>query len=396
MSVAPVPCRVCGEAAPVFHVFPRRALLTKPVAEPLPEATADLALGYCPDCRHVSGAYDSPLAGDLLERTYTELYAHHSPTSLSPTQVAWDHHVAGWLSRRLPPDARVLEVGCFDGLFLALLRDRGCAVRGVEPSPAVETARSRGLDVVEGFFDPDAFEAGAYDLVVLRHVVEHVPEPGALLSPLAGLLRPGGVVYVEVPNSLYSLEERYYPEFHVDHLSYFTAASLATTLARSGLGRVQHLESVRAYLRFPFLTCLAAPGEAPSGGGGWFQDFAIEATLARFGESFAVYCDSLRRLVAGGRVGVWGTGMLGGQLAIDGGWAESDAWYVDPNEVNQRLRLSVTGHVVHAPATLDDVEVSSVVVASGWEEDALAQLSAATRRRRPVHVFTDLLRGQLA
>lgn len=388
-------CLICRGDAAVFHVFPRRALLNKPLREPEPAAVADFSLGYCADCRHVSGSYDSPLAAEAYERVYRELYSHHAPTALSERQTRWQELVAAWLLERVPAGARALEIGCHDGHLLRLLADAGLAVEGVEPSPFAEVARGRGLAVRQEFFRADALDAGSFDLVVLRHVLEHVPEPAAMIAGAARLLRPGGLLYVEVPNSLVSLEQRIYPEFHVDHLSYFTPASLRSLLSRAGVGRVVRLESAWAYINFPFLCCLAAFGPVPAPVHAEFQDFAIGRTLAAFGDRFPAYLSNVRALVSGGRVGVWGAGVLGTQLAIDGGWSEEAAWVVDPNPVNQGLRLSVTGHRIHAPATLDEAGVGRIVLASGWEEDARRQLAEATRRDVPVCVFSDLLRDAL-
>lgn len=387
-----ITCLICGGEATVFHVFPRRALLNKPLPEPEPEAVADFPLGYCAGCRHVSGSYDSPLAAEARERVYRELYSRHAPTSLSDGQVRWQELVAAWLLDRAPAGGRVLEIGCHDGHLLSLLAAAGLAVEGVEPSPFAVAARRRGLAVRQEFFHADVFAAGSFDLVVLRHVLEHVPEPAAMVADAARLLRPGGLLYVEVPNSLVSLEQRIYPEFHVDHLSYFTPASLRFLVERSGAGRIVRLESAWAYINFPFLCCLAAIDRptAPADGTE-LHDFAIGRTLSGFGDRFPAYLANVRSLPARGRLGVWGAGVMGTQFAIDGGWSEQAAWVVDPNPVNEGLRLSVTGHRVHAPATLDEVGVEHVLLASGWEEDARRQLAEATRRAVPVHVFADLL-----
>jgi SAM-dependent methyltransferase len=385
-----VGCRICGADAEVFHVFPRRALFNKPLATPEPLAAADFPVGYCRKCRHVSAEYESTLDESVLERIYTDLYVHHPPSGLSPSQARWTEFVADRVASWLPEHPRVLEVGCHDGSFLALLRDRGADVVGIEPSPFADAARERGIEVHQEFFDPSRFDTASFDVVVARHVVEHLERPLSFLDSVAAIARPGGLVYVEVPNSLASIEERFYPEFHVDHLSYFTPASLDLILRRAGL-RPIHVESSRAYMRFPFLSALAvveAPEESPSA---WFQDFSLEPALARVGDDFRRYLDGLARVRVAGPVGVWGTGSIGTQFAIDAGWAEDDAWYVDPNPTTHGLRLSVTGHEVHDPATLDHAEVETILIASGWEQDARAQYESATRVRRPALIFSDLL-----
>jgi SAM-dependent methyltransferase len=109
-----------------------------------------------------------------------------------------DHVMALCAEAGLRP-ASVVEVGCGDGALLAELRARGFApgLWGYELSPtAVEIARGRGL-AVEAFDgehlpEPD----GRFELGILSHVLEHVPDPAALLAETA---RVAGAVVVEVP-----------------------------------------------------------------------------------------------------------------------------------------------------------------------------------------------------
>lgn len=94
-----------------------------------------------------------------------------------------------------------LEVGCGDGALLCALHDRGFGGRlaGVEiTQAAVEIARQRpqidSVELYDGMRLPDT--DGAYDLAVLSHVLEHVPDPAALLAEVARVAR---AVVVEVP-----------------------------------------------------------------------------------------------------------------------------------------------------------------------------------------------------
>ena len=386
-----VSCRICGNSAEVFNVFRRRALFNKPLAQPEPTATADLEVGYCASCRHISAAYESPLADEVNDRIYLDLYVHHPPTGLSPSQTRWTELVAAAVASQLEPGARVLEVGCHDGFFLSLLRDRGAVVQGVEPSPYGDVARERyGIDVDRGYFDPAHFDPSSFDLVVARHVVEHVADAASFVEGLVSVLATNGLLYVEVPNSLASIEERFYPEFHVDHLSYFTPASLDRLLRGSGVTPL-HLESATAYMRFPFLASLSQRVQPPAPVPGWFQDYAIHDALARVPSDIQRYLERLHALSEGGPIAVWGTGSIGTQYAVDGAFALDGAWYVDPNPSTHGLRLSVTGHEVHSPSTLDEQDVQAVLIASGWENDARAQLEAATTVTRPVYSFSDLV-----
>lgn len=98
---------------------------------------------------------------------------------------------------------RLLDVGCGKGEFLAEARKRGWAVSGVEPSEGLcAYARSAySLDVRHGTLDQvRPAEPGSLDAVTLNHVLEHVDRPQALLSAIRPLLKPDGILFVEVPN----------------------------------------------------------------------------------------------------------------------------------------------------------------------------------------------------
>ena len=98
---------------------------------------------------------------------------------------------------------RVVEIGCGDGSLLLALAEvwRDATFDGFELSPpAIEIARGRGipragrLEAYDGERVPA--DDGAYDLAVLSHVLEHVPDPAPLLREAARVARR---VLVEVP-----------------------------------------------------------------------------------------------------------------------------------------------------------------------------------------------------
>jgi 2-polyprenyl-3-methyl-5-hydroxy-6-metoxy-1,4-benzoquinol methylase len=104
----------------------------------------------------------------------------------------------------VPPDAKVvLSVGCAAGRTEAELVKRGIKVVGVEINPdAAKIARQRGLIILEGdASEIDLAIAGEfYDCIIYADILEHLLDPVAILKRHIEYLKPGGIVYVSVPN----------------------------------------------------------------------------------------------------------------------------------------------------------------------------------------------------
>jgi len=98
--------------------------------------------------------------------------------------------------------ARVLDYGCGSGLFLRRLREFGHEVEGVDFDPvAVSAVRASGIACRTPDEVPDDEWRASFDAITLSHVIEHVPDPRALLGQLASWLKPGGSLFIECPNA---------------------------------------------------------------------------------------------------------------------------------------------------------------------------------------------------
>lgn len=97
----------------------------------------------------------------------------------------------------------LLDVGCGSGDFVATAGLMGWVAEGVDPDPAaVAACRRRGVTVTEGFVDKlDANkQSGYWDAITMSHCVEHVPDPRALLERVQAMLKPGGEIWIALPN----------------------------------------------------------------------------------------------------------------------------------------------------------------------------------------------------
>lgn len=146
---------------------------------------------------------------------------------------------------------RVLDVGASSGEFLEAALAAGWEAVGVEPSSdGVNAALSKGLNVVQSSAEELPFEDGTFDLVHSNHVFEHLADPLAAAREVFRVLKPGGRVFIEVPNQFDNIQffryrlmgnvpvrERNIRSIH--HLVFFSRKSLYNLLKKAGFENIE-------------------------------------------------------------------------------------------------------------------------------------------------------------
>jgi SAM-dependent methyltransferase len=157
------------------------------------------------------------------------------------------------LEQHLPAERRrLLDIGSGPGFFLLNGQKRGWQVKGIEPSvQAVEHSCGLGLDVESVFFtETTAPKFGIFDVINMGEVLEHIPDPAALLSLVNRQLNATGMVCIIVPNDFnpFQIVLRDHLGFKPwwvappHHINYFDFESLSRLVERSGF-EVVHKES---------------------------------------------------------------------------------------------------------------------------------------------------------
>lgn len=326
-----------------------------------PRGTIDLVI--CEACGLLGNAAFDPAA---------VVYASGYENSLHGS-AAFQAFAEGLAARlaaaHVPPGGRVLEVGAGSGEFLALLcATAGCHGHGFDPSHTPDDPRLGDTAVTVASDVVAAEPVGHVDLVVCRHVLEHVAAPADFLATLA--VDPGAAVYLEVPDAGHMLRHDAVWDLLYEHPWYFAEPALRALLGRCGF------------------TVLAA-GTGFHGQFAWIEarptgtvrvpdppDQAVAGLLtlaARFAgrlqDRLASQQQRLGGAAAEGRLAVWGAGTKGVTFCNLVPAAARARLVIDVNPRKHGRHLPGTGQLVAPPEALVGSGVDTVVVMNPAYED---------------------------
>ncbi len=192
-----------------------------------------------------------------------EIKAYYPPTYHGDTVRTIEAFLSGELQRsrswkgeeekvdlvqRFVDKGRILDVGCADGKFLWALDPEKWDRTGVdfaEPTVRLVKEKIRDLTLIEGDLFSDKLPENSFDVITFWHVLEHLPQPRAVLERTHRLLRPGGWLFISLPNfnSLQArLFQRHWYSFDVPrHLYHFAPRPLNLLLEETGLKVRKHI-----------------------------------------------------------------------------------------------------------------------------------------------------------
>lgn len=185
-----------------------------------------LLLGQRPSNEHIGKAYAvyythaekrTPFPpGSLREKAWLRITHAYSNTRFGKSPSVSDSAIAA-LVLRIPGIAKrldvyfrylpekpssVLDYGCGNGDFLLRAHSAGHDAVGIDfDQKAIDLVRQRGLRAHHIDELDDAELTGRFDFITANHVIEHVPDPLALLAQLGSWLKPNGTLFIELPNA---------------------------------------------------------------------------------------------------------------------------------------------------------------------------------------------------
>jgi SAM-dependent methyltransferase len=137
--------------------------------------------------------------------------------------------------------SHVVEIAANDGYLLKYFLSRGIPCTGVEPTASTAAvARSRGIEIIEGFFGLDMArelvgQGKEADLTVANNVLAHVPDINDFVAGFAVLLKPQGVATFEFPHLLRLMVENQFDTIYHEHFSYLSLTAVKNIFSENGM-----------------------------------------------------------------------------------------------------------------------------------------------------------------
>lgn len=151
---------------------------------------------------------------------------------------------------RKPQEISLLDVGASSGTFVEIAKKKGIKANGVEPSAdGIKAASIRGIDLIQSEAEKLPFPDNSFDIVHSHHVFEHLSDPLKAASEILRVLKPGGFVFIEVPNQLDNIRffrDRLFGRIHkrqrnirsIHHLFFFSKLTMEGLLKKADFCKI--------------------------------------------------------------------------------------------------------------------------------------------------------------
>lgn len=154
---------------------------------------------------------------------------------------------------------KLADVGIGTGLFLKIAREHGWDVFGIDISNyALGRVKKNGIKLFQGQLENVSFKDNFFDVVNMRHSIEHMKNPNKVLAKAYKILKPGGIICIATPNS-FGIHARIFGEDwpHLSlpyHLHFFSKKSLSRLIKDAGFKILQiKTEELTSYDVFKLL-----------------------------------------------------------------------------------------------------------------------------------------------
>ena len=373
-------CPVCG-ATEARLISSQHFLL--PEKHPLPSSFDVVVCDVC-----TFAFADTPASQETYDYYYTDFSKYEddaTSTGGGGTPSDWKRleKTASLLASYISKNTPILDMGCANVGLLKAFQQLGFEdLTGVDPSPACAASTARlGCRGVAGSLFAPPVPTGHYGLVILCHVLEHICNIEKASSVLTNLVKPGGLLYVEVPDA--SRYEGYssapFQDFNVEHINHFSHAALVNLFRLKGFVPVSEgtgdLEFDAGWTYPAMWNLFRLDPDAPVPED-WVRD-------PKLGEALESYTVASEKLLSGVEsrikdlaenqtpIIVWGVGQLTLKLLAQSSLGRCNIVAFTDGSPGQHGK-TIKGLKVLSPADLADLPAHPILIGSLLHHEAIA------------------------
>lgn len=381
-------CRICGSKGEKYYsLFCWNLPLAADIKDkPTSCKRYSVEPVVCTECGHVQ--LKDTLNIDMYDNyLYTPSFSKEFQEYISEFADFVDH---------LNVEKRVVEIGSSNGYLLKVMQKKGWEVLGFEPSSVLaDEAEQSGVPTIQRCFGDeesiqDIKKWGTPNVVIMRHVMEHLDDLNGIVSAVGDILQEGMIV-IEVPWLLKIIKEKQFYAFFHEHLSYFSVTVIRNLLKKYGFDVMEVKENS---LEGGSIAVYAYKGK---------DMFCNEKNVSAYLELEKEWCSiekirsfsdegnqqisRIKNIVeaekkSGRKVAAWGAGQRGVTLLNICGLTQADIDYIiDVNE-NYWWKYVLGADIqVVPPSWLNENYVDSIIIfATGYVDEIISENSDYLRK----------------
>lgn len=290
----------------------------------------------------------SSLSGFIFNKTFDPQlmnYDQHYQNEQSNSVVFQEHlqSVLNLLKSFGIEGKKVVEVGCGKGVFFEMMLNAGIDCWGFDP-----TYEGKNQRIKKEYFDEKQNDINA-DVIIMRHTLEHIPQPFSFLHTIARANHYTGFLFVEVPTFDWIVKKNAFWDIFYEHCNYFTETSLGSIFDYAKTGSFFGGQYIYLWADLSRLKMTITPG----------ANFSRMQFLS-FNKKLDEYKSKLNENTS---IAIWGAGAKGSTFLnlLDKG-RKFIQYVIDINPAKQNRFVAGTGHAILAPSCLQERPVDNILI----------------------------------
>ncbi len=336
------------------------------------EIVGELDIVMCKKCSHVFNRLADP---EIISRIYDKTDFSSGIPSTPVMLERYQHIITNALGEEHCKDKVILEVGASNFVFSELLLETGAA-KIIAFEPANFHTENPAIIHVQDYYSlnliPEEY-TGKVDLIILRHVLEHITDPIPFIrDSLSNALNVGSKIYIELPDINDSLKHRRIYDFFYDHVSYFSPELLEGLLSLFGFKVLKRTWMINGQ-HFGLLCEKIRPAGEPDVPGLQVGVPSRDADIDAFKSYVSTFKEELAEIFKAHKsIAIYGAGAQGIAVANLLGLTGSDVRFMlDISELKENKYAPLSHILIQRPSEQIVNEVDAIVIVASLHQGAI-------------------------